>query len=170
MSVDASAAARKVVEASSSTYDYYVSRMAENLAQRVESNIELMMLVAFGVAGMFAADSKGRPLYSISPTDQPNIEGWPSAIVITPQCKWEGYRIDFRLDFQFLEHPIFIECDGHDFHERTKEQAERDRRKDRLFQEAGIPILRFTGREIFRDPMQCVTQITDFIGSRMQNG
>lgn len=51
---------------------------------------------------------------------------------------------------------IAVELDGHDFHERTKEQvAQRDRR-DRLLQAAGWRILHFSGAEFHRDPLACV--------------
>lgn len=66
-----------------------------------------------------------------------------------------------RLDF--VVHPyvgrtwrIAIECDGHDFHERTAEQAERDRSRDRALTATGWSVLRFTGREIWRDPFAVV--------------
>lgn len=38
-----------------------------------------------------------------------------------------------------------IECDGHEFHERTKRQAARDRSRDRAIQAFGYRIFRFTG-------------------------
>lgn len=163
--IDIGSATSKVFESSTGIFQYYLDQMGRNFAGRVESNIELMLLLAFDVVGMMSGDAKGRPLYFISPTSEPAVEGWPGPVVVTPQYKWMGWRIDFRIDFQFINHPIFVECDGHDFHERTKEQAERDRAKDRKFQEAGIPILRFTGREIFRDPIDCVAQVTTFISA-----
>ena len=50
---------------------------------------------------------------------------------------------------------LAVECDGHDFHERTKEQAARDRSRDRELQDAGVTIYRFTGSEIHNDPIGC---------------
>lgn len=58
---------------------------------------------------------------------------------------------------------LVVECDGHDFHERTKDQAERDRSRDRMFQEKGWGIFRFTGSEIWRDPMGCAMQVADWL-------
>ncbi len=49
--------------------------------------------------------------------------------------------------------PIVIEVDGHEFHERTKEQAQRDKSRDRALTGAGYRVLRFTGSEVFRDPI-----------------
>ena len=44
-----------------------------------------------------------------------------------------------------------IECDGHEFHEKTKEQAARDKKRDNIIQSQGWKIFRFTGSEIWHD-------------------
>lgn len=54
---------------------------------------------------------------------------------------------------------IVVECDGHDFHERTKEQAARDRARDRERQSAGAIVFRFTGSEIHADPFKCSDEL-----------
>lgn len=50
---------------------------------------------------------------------------------------------------------IIVECDGHDFHDRTKEQASRDRKKDRFLQSTGLPVFRYTGSDIWKDACAC---------------
>jgi hypothetical protein len=87
-------------------------------------------------------------------------------ITVTPQwtvkCGAKAYRLDFHVEANanapdakggntVLHMSVALECDGHDFHERTKEQAERDRKRDRDLQSAGFTVLRFTGSEIWRD-------------------
>lgn len=57
---------------------------------------------------------------------------------------------------------LVVECDGHDFHERTKQQAARDRSRDRRLQAAGFTVFRFTGSEIWNDPVKVVGQIIDW--------
>lgn len=81
--------------------------------------------------------------------------------VITPQAEIAGYRVDFLLWFAKGRHVegIAVECDGHAFHEKTKEQAARDKKRDRSILAAGFPMLRFSGSEIFRDVLGCVGQI-----------
>lgn len=54
--------------------------------------------------------------------------------------------------------PFAIELDGHDFHERTKEQAAKDKSRDRLLQTAGWKTLRFTGSEVFKSPFKCAVE------------
>lgn len=76
----------------------------------------------------------------------------------------------YRCDFAFSQyHPngtwtrIIVECDGHDFHERTKEQAQRDRSRDRFLQAAGWRVFRFTGSELHRDAPKCVDEIAHIV-------
>jgi very-short-patch-repair endonuclease len=58
---------------------------------------------------------------------------------------------------------IVVECDGHDFHEKTPEQAKRDKKRDRDMIKAGYHVLRFTGSEIVNDPFACVMDISKLI-------
>jgi hypothetical protein len=80
------------------------------------------------------------------------------------------YRLDFLLaasapaptatgETQHVQVLFDLECDGHAYHERTKEQAKRDRLRDRVLQGAGYTVLRFTGSEIFADPLKVATEV-----------
>lgn len=86
-------------------------------------------------------------------------------IFIHQQAKIGSYRADFLIhDCSMpldLAAPrlMVVECDGHDFHERTKEQARRDKQRDRFFQSRGLKVLRFTGSEIFADPRAVADEI-----------
>jgi very-short-patch-repair endonuclease len=106
-------------------------------------------------------------------------KGWvigdgPERLVIEPQAKVRRYRVDFRLGF--VSHmtndgapksaEMFVECDGHDYHERTKAQAAKDRSRDRVLQTMGMPVFRFTGSEIFKDPLACARQVLDELDAR----
>lgn len=87
------------------------------------------------------------------------------------------YRVDFvlhRLIYQPTVSPkiyrgphVIVECDGHDYHDRTKEQAQRDKERDRFLQGEGFAVLRFTGSELWRDAMKCAKQAERFIQLRM---
>lgn len=98
--------------------------------------------------------------------------GWVG--LIRPQVTIGPYRVDFGLVAALLPHDrnwadrpsllkIAIECDGHDFHERTKQQAAHDRAKDRFLQGEGLTVLRFTGSEIWAGPNKCGWQVLDHI-------
>lgn len=76
-------------------------------------------------------------------------------------CQWPvlSYIADFVLITPDLK--MVIECDGHDFHERTKQQAAHDRKRDRAMTQEGWMVLRFTGSEIWANPFACVTQCAE---------
>lgn len=54
---------------------------------------------------------------------------------------------------------LAIECDGHEFHDRTKQQAAYDRARDReLLLHNRITTIRFTGSEIFHSAERCADE------------
>lgn len=106
------------------------------------------------------------------PIDLPGVEvehghGVGSAMASYQMHVWSQVKIGkYTADFLIAYRPgrrdiryLVIECDGHEFHERTKEQAERDRRRDREMQAAGIPVLRVTGAEVWRSPVKAAFDV-----------
>jgi hypothetical protein len=69
----------------------------------------------------------------------------------------------FRIDFAFFisGQRIAVELDGHDFHERTKEQARAEKSRQRALTAAGWHVLRFTGSEVYADPYRCLMEVED---------
>lgn len=53
---------------------------------------------------------------------------------------------------------LAIECDGHDYHNLTKQQAAYDRARDRELLAVGIPTIRFTGSEIHHSAERCARE------------
>lgn len=146
--------------------------VASQIAPYCESEIEAMLACAIIVGLKLSGSIDGTCMITVcSQSEMPKSD---TLLTLAPQYKWNNYRIDWAVQLKGEKKNtsdlFFIECDGHDFHERTKEQAERDRRKDRLIQQAGIPIMRFTGREIYRSPAACATQVIDFIAARIAMG
>lgn len=91
------------------------------------------------------------------------------SIVLIPQQQIGAYRVDFAVLYHRIGHDTFkvvIECDGHDFHERTKDQARADKKRDRDLQGEGWVVLRFTGSEITADSGESVLQIMQVIVQR----
>lgn len=82
---------------------------------------------------------------------------------ITPQAHVGKYRTDFLLWFRLgrVTAGIAVECDGHAFHEKTKEQASRDKARDRFFLTSGFPAMRFSGSDIYKDPLKCAGEVRD---------
>lgn len=54
---------------------------------------------------------------------------------------------------------VAIECDGHDFHDRTKQQAAYDRSRDRELLRLKIWTARFTGSEIYHSAERCASEV-----------
>jgi very-short-patch-repair endonuclease len=84
---------------------------------------------------------------------------------VYPQAQIGAYRVDFLFD-DFHENKrrlIIVELDGHDWHERTKAQATRDKKRDRALVTAGYRVLRFTGSEIYASPGECLQEVIEAI-------
>jgi very-short-patch-repair endonuclease len=101
-----------------------------------------------------------------------------SEVIIEPQRQIGDYRVDFLVSWTETnwatantrsEPPtqittfLIVECDGHEYHERTKEQAKRDKGRDRILQSCGYSVFRFTGSEIYKDVIKCANSAIQFI-------
>ena len=71
------------------------------------------------------------------------------------------YRVDILAKGQVDGNTVLlvVECDGHSYHDRTKEQAARDRQRDRALKLAGYEVVRFAGSEILEDPEGCALEV-----------
>lgn len=127
---------------------------------KCESPIE----VAFAAAVVFQHRIIGSGLETPfeSPVDLPSGDHVPVTHFFMPQVQFDNYRVDFILGWQNgggdAQMSIAIECDGHDFHERTKEQAQRDKARDRYLATRVAGVLRFTGSEIYQNPIRCANE------------
>lgn len=80
-------------------------------------------------------------------------------LLLIPQYKWKRWRYDFALRYSIDPKPlVFIECDGKEFHS-TPEQRETDRKKTEEAERLGIAMCRFTGSQIFKDPVECARAV-----------
>jgi len=86
-------------------------------------------------------------------------------VAIAPQTELTIARKRYRIDFVIAspDLKLAIEIDGHDFHEKTKEQAASDRARERSIVREGYTMMRFTGSEIFRNPRACVNEVAEQI-------
>ena len=138
-------------------------------AMKLESPIEAMVL-ASAIRGTDAyrvfAPGKSDEAPVVIVGEQTN--GW---MEIHPQWKVGRYRVDFLISrWSGWLYPdispgpielarVVVECDGHEFHERTKEQAKRDRSRDRALQNQGLMVLRFTGAELHANTGACLMEV-----------
>jgi len=123
----------------------------DRLAERCESPIELLFLAAILPEHL-----------GVRQEDEGKLHG----VVVEPQTPIGNYRVDFLVSYYYKGEPAavtVVECDGHDYHDKTREQAERDKKRDREITKAGYPVFRFTGRELHRDPREAAQEVLDFL-------
>ncbi len=114
---------------------------------------------------LFVADDEDVERRALA--NERNIGESPT-LIIRSQAQLDGWRVDFLIhayDFARKGGPmgwrkLIVECDGHDFHERTKQQAAKDRSRDRNVQLNDYSVLRFTGSELYKDAWGCAEQVT----------
>jgi len=86
----------------------------------------------------------------------------PSGFRLEPQYPFQGFRMDFAVIAPAGNACLFIECDGKAFHS-TREQKANDRAKDASAALMQIPLLRFTGSNIFRDAAGCARAVVSLV-------
>lgn len=153
--------------------------------QSCESPIEVHMLAA-----LIAVACRMEISVAICNTLNDHVLQSPGSVsngrlAIHPQYKLESYRCDFLVSYsddvpdcsqrsttpegieipgvEVIERQVIIECDGHEFHERTKEQAKHDKKRDRTIQTNGFHVFRYTGSEIWNDAATCAKEVIEFL-------
>lgn len=131
----------------------------DTVRRRCESPIEELMMCALYACSKISEHDVHFMLSEKLPVEP----YFPGAAFVFQQIEFGNYRTDIAImdatePFEKAR-VMIVECDGHDFHERTKEQARRDKKRDRFFQSMGIKVLRFTGSEIWADPDQCAEEV-----------
>jgi very-short-patch-repair endonuclease len=92
------------------------------------------------------------------------VEDFPF-VGIAHQFEESPFFIDIAL-LTKASHRVALEADGHDWHEKDKEQIAHDRRRDRALQLRGWYVARFTGYEIHRS-LDSVMKELIYIGRRL---
>jgi very-short-patch-repair endonuclease len=136
-------------------YTGYLIQSYAGCARTTESPIEALMLWA--ILHVFRYERIGMAAGNEVPESIPAENN----VYLVRQARIGKYRADFAImsNYEGVTHKFVVECDGHDFHERTKEQAERDRARDRAMLDAGWKVYRFTGSEIYRSPLTCADSL-----------
>lgn len=149
----------------------------ERLIDAAESPIEQAMAFALSVAGH---DLATNVRYKVGSFVFGDLQEMPDFLVIEPQAQLGEYRVDFLLGYhewvpdverkeklkdgteidgvREVVANLIVECDGHDFHDRSKEQASRDRERDRELKKLGFDVFRYTGSDIWKSPFGCATE------------
>lgn len=157
--------------------DYYAKLILESIddfswnMSECESPIEQLMCLALN--HHMTRDFHARKLsneYEIFEFGGQTKIGYPenenaeeiSAVEASAELTAKKYRVDFIIelaDNKKQERWIFaIECDSQQHH-LTEERFHVDRERDRELLSAGIITLRYTGKEIVKDPSACAQNV-----------
>lgn len=76
---------------------------------------------------------------------------------------FNGYRPDFMITINGVYGGYVVEIDGHEWHEKTKEQARADKEKERMYLKSCYIPVRFTGSEVYHNAKMCVKELFEII-------
>lgn len=141
--------------------DIFVEVCGFALNEECKSPIEEIFDFAFHIVNFMHEGKNGSPGIEMDAQYTIEIEG-------------KTYKADFFYDsdspdnnymgFKGKNHlKLVVECDGHDFHEKTVEQVNRDNARDFYLQLSGYDVLHFSGSQIFDDPLQCAMDVYNYI-------
>jgi hypothetical protein len=93
---------------------------------------------------------------------------------IFPQAPIHANKRKYILDFEIcvihttesrncIMHDFAVEIDGHEWHEKTKEQVARDKARERDLLRSNIRVIRFSGYEVFHDPLKAANETWSII-------
>lgn len=81
------------------------------------------------------------------------------------------YRVDFIIQDFNTANSVIVECDGHDFHEKTKQQVARNNDRDLDLKMSGYDVIHFSGSQIYNEPFKCVAKVIEFMQKgKSENG
>ena len=102
-------------------------------------------------------------------------EGFEKYIYLDPQNTIETNGHKYIADFVYTpeiqlndyakqgKRKLVIECDGHEFHQKNKEQVIKDNQREYDLKMAGYDVLRFSGSEIYNTPYGCAEKTLNYI-------
>lgn len=107
-----------------------------------------------------------------------SFDGIICSFFLQPQykvdCEDRTYYLDFAfiaedmpVEFENQDFKLAIECDGHNFHEKTKEQVARDNERDYDLKMLGFDVIRFSGSQIYNTPLKCAMRTMDYIHKKV---
>lgn len=143
---------------------FYVDIHSARVSEKCESPIEVGLL-----QGFVALSLLNRQFRIDGVTDWACLTDYEAKVFL--QHRVDNFRCDFAVHVtgttggQYRSAWIAVECDGHEFHERTKEQAARDKSRDRALAAQGFRTMRFTGSEIYESCFACAAEVNQVVQS-----
>lgn len=126
------------------------------LYEKIESPIEQIFITAFELYLIF---NQKEDVFLFS---QKEIKVNDKKYIVDFYFEKDEYVNKFNTDKK-----IIIECDGYEFHQKTKEQVQKDNEREYNLKMAGYEILRFSGTQIYNNPFKCAEDTYNFIIRRI---
>lgn len=135
-----------------------------------ESPLEVIFVAWWmGMDWVFAGPNGNPRELALAPQTVVNVDGETS------------YRLDFQVvlsdtsgyfaraaRIHHLRYPLIgVELDGHDFHERTKEQVTYRNRRDRNLQKEGWKVFHISGSELYKRGYEVVYEVYEYAHGEM---
>ncbi len=151
----------------------FVSNDLELAVAVCDSPLERAFLYAFTIVGWDLCDGV---LVRTEATASGLLATRGAWVEIQPQAQIEPDRVDFLLAMRIRSGDddraarMVVECDGHEWHERTREQANRDRARDRRIQSTDLAVFRYTGSELWADVFDAASNAVEELNRRFDDG
>lgn len=99
-----------------------------------------------------------------------HVLGFYDAFFLMPQAKFPNIKVaesSIRADAYIYipsneKFNLIVECDGYQFHSNKKSFIS-DRKRDRVLRSCGYDVLRFSGTEIYNDPVSISIELFDYL-------
>lgn len=148
----------------------FLRAFKSNLA-KCQSPVERMLLEATLLpdSGLLPSHAVGpSPVYKVAFSDAVDFFGENAEISIVSQADplCDGERPVIHCDFEFrwsgeYSADLYVEIDGHRWHEKTQAQASRDRARDRRIARSSGKLVRYTAVDVMTDACFVIRDITD---------
>ena len=126
--------------------------------EKCESPIEVIFCFAFDIMAAIK-DIPGR-LWLI-PQKYINTEGG----LYRADFWFDSYECDYGQNYK--PYKLIVECDGYEYHHKTKQQVTHGNERDYDLKKAGYDILHFSGSQIFNEPFKCANDTLEYILSKI---
>jgi len=135
--------------------------VAEFYNEDCESPIEQIFYFAFQIICFIRNDMPYTHYANLLPQCEILANGnkYRADFYFDPSCEIDNYDKSFKL---------IIECDGHDFHERTKAQVIKGNQRDYDLKIAGYDVLHFSGSQIYNEPFKCAEEAYNYIVTKLK--
>lgn len=77
--------------------------------------------------------------------------------------EFSGYIPDFTIGIDGCYSGYVIEIDSYEWHEKSREQAITDKKKDRAYLKKDFVPIRFSGLEVYHESLKCVQDMFEII-------